>query len=48
MRADHWFSYYNEANHLPFNLTLLQDMVVTSSPASTGASYAADGSPSEQ
>ena len=48
MRADHWFCYYNEANHLPFNLTLLQDMVVTSSPASTDASYAADGSPSEQ
>lgn len=48
VRADHWFSYYNEANHLPFNLTLLQDMVVTSSPASTDASYAADGSPSEQ
>lgn len=48
VRADHWFSYYNEANHLPFNLTLLQDMVVTSSPANTDASYAADGSPSEQ
>jgi hypothetical protein len=47
VRADHWFSYYNEAHHLPFNLTLLQDMTVTASPSKTLASYAANGSPSE-
>ena len=47
VRADHWFSYYNEAHHLPFNLTMLQDMAVTSSPAKTNVKYAADGSPSQ-
>ena len=47
VRADHWFSYYNEAHHLPFNLTLLQDMTITSSPAETNAEVAADGSPSQ-
>ena len=47
VRADHWFSYYNEAHHLPFNLTLLQDMVITSSPAKTNVKYAANGSPSQ-
>jgi len=47
VRADHWFSYYNEAQHLPFNLTLLQDMEITSSPTKTNTKYAADGSPSE-
>ena len=50
VRADHWFSYYNEAHHLPFNLTMLQDMKITSSPAKTSAyiKYAADGSPSQE
>ena len=47
VRADHWFSYYNEARHLPFNLTMLEDMEITSSPARTNVKYAADGSPSE-
>ena len=47
VRADHWFSYFNEAHHLPFNLTLLQGMEITSSPAKTQVKYAADGSPSE-
>ena len=47
VRADHWFSYYNEAHHLPFNLTLLEDMEMTSSPSATAVSTAADGSPSE-
>jgi len=47
VRADHWFSYYNEAHHLPFNITMLQDMKVTSSPGKTNTSYAADGSPSQ-
>lgn len=47
VRADHWFSYYNEAHHLPFNITMLQEMEITSSPAKTNVKYAADGSPSE-
>ena len=47
VRADHWFSYYNEANHLPFNITMLQDMEITSSPTKTNVRYAANGSPSE-
>ena len=47
VRADHWFSYYNEAHHLPFNITLLQDMDITSSPSKTSVKYAANGSPSE-
>lgn len=47
VRADHWFSYYSEAKHLPFNITMLQDMVITSSPAKTNVKNAADGSPSE-
>ncbi len=48
VRADHWFSYYNEAHHLPFNLTMLEDMAVSSSPSQTEAGVAADGSPSEK
>ena len=47
VRADHWFNYYNEARHLPFNITMLQDMAITSSPNKTSARYAADGSPSD-
>ena len=47
VRADHWFSYYNEAHHLPFNITMLQDMEITSSPTRTNVKYAADGSPSD-
>ena len=47
VRADHWFSYYNEARHLPFNITMLQSMTVSSSPSKTTARLAADGSPSD-
>ena len=47
VRADHWFSYYNEAHHLPFNITLLQDMEITTSPAKTNVKYAANGTPSQ-
>ena len=32
---------------MPFNITMLQDMEVTSSPARTSAKYAANGSPSD-
>ena len=47
VRADHWFSYYSESRHLPFNITLLEDMEITSSPAKTNVKYAANGSPSD-
>ena len=47
VRADHWFSYYSEAHGLPFNLTMLQDMEITSSPAKTSVGYAANGTPSQ-
>ena len=47
VRADHFFSFYNEANHLPFNLTMVEGMQVTSSPSQTKAEVVADGSPSE-
>jgi hypothetical protein len=45
-RGDHFFSLYNEAHHLDFNLTLCPDMKITSSSTSTKAAYAADGTPS--
>lgn len=47
VRADHWFSYYNEANHLPFNLAMLESMEITSAPVKTNVKYAANGSPSD-
>ena len=47
VRADHFFNLYCDANHLPFDLTMLQDMQVTSSPSDTKAEVAADGSPSQ-
>lgn len=45
-RGDHFFSLYNEANQLDFNLTLSPQMEVTSSPTATQAAFAADGTPS--
>ena len=49
VRADHWFSYYNEAHHLPFNLTMLEEMAITSSATTSSAvvKMAANGSPSQ-
>lgn len=46
-RGDHFFNLYNQANYLPYNLTLSADMKITSSPATTPARVAADGTPSE-
>ena len=46
-RGDHFFNLYNQANHLPFNLTLSPEMKITSSPATTKTDVAADGTPSE-
>jgi hypothetical protein len=45
-RGDHFFTLYNEANQLDFNLTLSPEMEVTSSPSKTKAAFAADGTPS--
>lgn len=46
-RGDHFFNLYNQANYLPFNLTLSPEMRITSSPATTKTDVAADGTPSE-
>ncbi len=43
-RGDHFFNLFNEANHAPFNLTMLPDMKITASKGNTPADYAADGS----
>jgi hypothetical protein len=43
-RGDHFFTLFNEANRLDFNLTLSPGMEITSSQTSTQAAYAADGS----
>ncbi len=45
-RGDHFFTLFNEANQLDFNLTLSSEMVVTSSSSATKAAFAADGTPS--
>jgi hypothetical protein len=45
-RGDHFFTLFNEANELYFNLTLSPEMAVTSSESSTQPEFAADGSPS--
>lgn len=47
VRADHYFNLFCEANHLPFDLTMMEAMIVTSSASETAAAVAADGSPSE-
>ena len=46
-RGDHFFNLHNQANYLPFNLTLLPKMKITSSPTSTETKFAADGTPCE-
>ncbi|GAA4305132.1 discoidin domain-containing protein [Compostibacter hankyongensis] len=45
-RGDHFFSLFNKAHQLDFNLTLSPEMEISSSPAATDAAYAADGTPS--
>lgn len=45
-RGDHFFSLFNEAHHLDFNLTLSPEMTISSSKTSTKAAYAADGTAS--
>lgn len=45
-RGDHFFALYNEAHKMNFNLTLSDEMEITSSPTATQAAFAADGTPS--
>jgi hypothetical protein len=45
-RGDHFFTLFNEANDLYFNLTMNENMAVTSSETTTWPEYAANGSPS--
>ena len=46
-RGDHFFNLFNQANSLPFNLTMLSDIKISSSPCVTNAKLAADGTPSK-
>lgn len=45
-RGDHFFSLFNEANRMDFNLTLSPKMKITSSKTSSKPEYAADGTAS--
>ena len=45
IRADHYYSYYNEYNKFPFNLNMLASTKVTSSDSSGNDENAADGTP---
>jgi len=44
VRADHYFSYYNEYNNLPFNLNMLSSTTVTASDTATSPKNVMDGS----
>ncbi|MDD3036521.1 discoidin domain-containing protein [Bacteroides sp.] len=46
-RGDHFFNLYNQANNLPFNLTLSPKMKITSSSTTTNVKTAADGTHGE-
>lgn len=45
VRADHYFALYNQANNLPFNLSMSAQTTVTGSPGSANATQARDGTP---
>ena len=45
VRADHYFSYYNEQNNLPFNLNMLSATKVTSSDSAGNPANVVDGTP---
>lgn len=45
-RGDHFFTLFNEAHDLYFNLTMNHNLVITSSESSTRPEFAANGSPS--
>ena len=46
VRADHWFSFYNEANGLPFDLNMLASTLVTSNDPGNGLAKLTNGSTS--
>ncbi len=46
-RGDHFFNLYNQANNLPFNLTLLPGMKITAGQNQATAGKATDGSAAE-
>ncbi|MDO5570025.1 MAG: GxGYxYP family putative glycoside hydrolase [Bacteroidales bacterium] len=46
-RGDHFFNLYNRANKLSFNLTMLDNLKITTSKSDTKAELAADGSCNE-
>ena len=43
VRADHYFNLYNEANGLPFDLTLMEELTATASSNSEKAALTVDG-----
>ena len=45
VRADHYFNLYNEANGLPFNLTLSSGVAVSTGDSSESAAQVLDGTP---
>lgn len=45
VRGDHYYSYYNEYNKLPFNLNMLASTKITSSDSTGNNENAADGTP---
>lgn len=45
VRADHYFNLFNQANNLPFNLSMTAQTSVIGSPGSGNAALARDGTP---
>ncbi len=45
VRADHYFNLYNQANGLPYDLTLRSDLSISASSAADKAALIADGTP---
>ncbi|MBQ8287828.1 MAG: discoidin domain-containing protein [Clostridia bacterium] len=45
VRADHYFNLYNQANGMPYDLTLRFDVTVSASSATDSAALVADGTP---
>jgi hypothetical protein len=46
VRADHYYSYYNEAHGLPFNLNMLQSTQTSTSDKGSNTDALSDGTPS--
>ncbi len=45
VRADHYFNLYNQANGLPYDLTLRSDVTMSASSGADNAAMVADGTP---